>query len=86
MFEECTTLVELNIARSKLSVSEDSIVEVNNAYNKRRKEILSKPKAFSQVTLTPICIDELTTYVGIPYAGTSPKAGTIIMNEKGFLA
>lgn len=86
MFENCNTLVELNIARSKLTVSDESIVEVNNAYNKRRREILAKPKNYKQISLIPLQVSEPQMFVGIPYAGESPKAGYISLTEKGFLA
>ena len=58
MFSNCKTLNEMKIQRVELmnnAKSEDEIIEINNAFNARRKELTAvKPaqqKKFTQVTV-----------------------------------
>ena len=52
MFDNCNSLAELNAARISATSSDNAdIVSINNAYNKRRKEILAAKATF--VRLTP---------------------------------
>lgn len=85
MFENCNTLAELNAARISMTNSGAELIDVNNAYNKRRQEILSERANF--VKLTPIVVKarEVTRYCGIPLAGRTTEKGTIQFSAKGFL-
>lgn len=85
MFEQCKTLAELNAARIKETSNGTSLVEVNNAYNQRRQEILMVKKNY--VKLEPIHVKarEVNKYCGVPVAGRSNKAGCIELTKSGFL-
>ena len=54
MFDDCTSLAELNAARIKAVNSGKDLITVNNAYNKRRQEIMSQRNDFKK--LQPIFI------------------------------
>ncbi len=85
MFEECNTLSELNVARTKASLSGENTVQVNNAYNKRRQEILAVRKPY--VVLKPIhpIHKDVVKYCGVPVVGRSTNPGCIKLTPKGFL-
>lgn len=85
MFEDCKSLGELNAARIKLSSEGVPLVELNNAYNKRRQELLKSRKPYVELTKLIPAAFQPTQYSGVPVAGYSPKAGTIMLTEKGFL-
>lgn len=85
MFEECNNLAELNAARIKAANESTDLVALNNAYNKRRQEILSEKKNYVQLKPIPFKTREVLQYCGIPVAGRSPEPGTIVLTEKGFL-
>lgn len=85
MFENCSTLGELNAERIKLSSEGHPLVELNNAYNKRRQEILSSRKPYVELRKIVPAAFTPTQYSGIPVAGYNSKAGTITLTPKGFL-
>lgn len=84
MFENCTSLSELNAERIKLSSNVD-LVELNNAYNAARTKIINSRNHY--VKLTPIFpkLEPVTKYCGVPVVGRSTKEGFLMMTEKGFL-
>lgn len=84
MFDDCTTLQELNVRRIQLSQTND-ITEVNNAYNKRRVEILQSRVNFTKVNPVYVEIPTPIKYSGIPIAGRSDEVGTIKITKAGFL-
>lgn len=84
MFEACETLSQLNAERVRLSQTEN-IVEVNNAYNARRIEILSARLNFNKLTPVFVTIEEAVKYSGIPIAGRSSEVNTIELTPSGFL-
>ena len=85
MFKDCNTLAELNAKRIQATSEGTDLVEINNAYNARRCEILSKRKPF--VVLKPISVEprEVSQYCGVPVAGRSKEVGCISLTAKGFL-
>lgn len=84
MFENCTTLSQLNAERVRLSQSHD-IVEVNNAYNAKRTKILSSRVNYNKLTPVFVTVEPLIKYSGIPVAGRSTEPNTIKLTQKGFL-
>lgn len=84
MFENCNSLAELNAERIKLSAT-IPIVELNNAYNVRRQEILNSSTSFKRVTPITVLPGEIVTYAGVPIAGRSTIPGCIQLTEGGFL-
>lgn len=84
MFEHCTTLAELNAERIKLSKTVP-IVELNNAYNARRMEVLNSSSSFKRVSPIRVVADEAVRYAGIPIAGRSTTPGRITLTTGGFL-
>lgn len=84
MFENCTSLSELNAERIKLS-SSTNIVELNNAYNEARAKIINSRNHY--VKLNPILpkLEPVTKYCGVPVVGRSTEEGFIMLTEKGFL-
>lgn len=85
MFKDCNTLAELNAKRIQATSEGVDLIEVNNAYNTRRCEILSTRKPF--VVLKPIIVEPRTVqqYCGIPIVGRATEVGCISLTEKGFL-
>ena len=85
MFSDCNTLADLNARRIKLSTEGIDLIDINNAYNSRRQEILTSHKPF--VKLTPIIVkaEEVVKVVAIPVVGRSQTKGCIEMVENGFL-
>lgn len=94
MFSGCNNLTELNSTRSKL-ISEllpeqsdliEKTQEINNAYNARRKEILSaKATPYKQFESTRYPRQTRVQYSSVPILGVSSKPGTIEMTRQGFL-
>lgn len=84
MFKECNTLAELNAARIKAVSSGIDIMEVNNAYNARRFEILNQRKSFTMIQFKPVPNPEPVQYKTLPIAGLSPELGVLMYKEEGF--
>jgi hypothetical protein len=84
MFSHCNSLAELNAERIKLSATVP-IVELNNAYNQRRQEVLNASTSFKRVHPITVIPEPVTKYAGIPIAGRSPVPGCIKLTEGGFL-
>lgn len=84
MFSHCTTLGQLNAERTRLSMMMP-LIEVNNAYNARRLEILRARKNFLELTPVFVTVEEPVRYAGIPIAGRAQVPNTIILTQKGFL-
>lgn len=84
MFEDCNTLAELNAARI-VEVQTHPAIEVNNAYNARRVEILNARRNFTKITPVFVTIAEPVRYGGIPLGGRSDEVGVIKLTERGFL-
>lgn len=84
MFENCATLSQLNAERIQLGNSVD-LVTLNNAYNKRRQEIVASRK--NTIVLTPVVVKPraVQQYVGVPVIGKSTKPFTIELTSQGFL-
>ena len=83
MFETCNTIAELNAARVQASATND-LVEVNNAYNKRRQEIINSRPSFvrcKKLTGKPRPVQRCCY---IPVIGRSDTPNTIVLTEKGF--
>lgn len=84
MFEDCNTLAELNAART-LAAQNNPIVEVNNAYNARRIEILNARVTYRKVTPVFVTVADPVTYCGVPVAGRCAEANVIRLTQRGFL-
>lgn len=84
MFEQCNTLAELNAARIK-ALGTCTVIELNNAYNVRRAEILQSRSNYTRVNPVYVTIPERAKYCGIPFAGYSQEAGVIKLTQAGFL-
>lgn len=86
MFDNCNSLAELNAARISATSSDNAdIVSINNAYNKRRKEILAAKATFVRLTPQQITTKEPVNYCGIPVTGRSPIVGQITITNEGIL-
>ena len=84
MFEECTTLAQLNAARVQ-AIQSANQVEVNNAYNKRRAEIIATKTVYTQLTPIEAHKVEMPVMSCVPLIGRSKERGCIALTEKGFL-
>lgn len=84
MFEECTTLAQLNAARN-MAVDDGDIVAINNAYNKRRKEIIASHAVYVQLTPMTPSVKEPQLMSCVPIVGRSDELGCIKLTETGFL-
>lgn len=85
MFKECKTLAELNAKRIQATTQGIDLVEVNNAYNIRRQEILTARKPFVQVIPIVVKPKEAQQFCGVPVVGRTNKVGCIELTDKGFL-
>lgn len=84
MFEECKTLAQLNAARVQAVQTGDQVT-INNAYNKRRKEIIEAHATYVQLTPIEPRIEEMPVMSCVPLIGRSTERGCIVLTEKGFL-
>lgn len=86
MFENCTTLQELNAARIQLcSEPGADITAVNNAYNERRISVLNNTKAVvKKIKFRPIVFERGVKYCALPIAGTSDQLGVLQLRQNGF--
>lgn len=82
MFEDCTTLKDLNQARV-LAASQYPIVDVNNAYNEQRKKILSSRNNYVHLKFVDIPVVEQTPMAVLIYKGRSSKPGAIEIRSDG---
>lgn len=86
MFENCKTLFELGAARAcETEKGENSLVDINNAYNIARQRILTERKPFVPVLKSKVVPRPVRDYVGVPVIGYSTEPGTIQLTPKGFL-
>lgn len=85
MFETCNSLTELNAERIKLTSQGVPLIELNNAYNKKRQEILSKRKPFVELKKLIPAPYSPTQFSGVPVAGYSKVPGCIRITKQGFL-
>ena len=87
MFEKCTTLRELNAARVEEAAKGTNIVEVNNAYNARKKELMNSSVNYTRVETIPVNIETESQYLAsLVYKGPSTKPGTIEITPQGVYA
>lgn len=84
MFEECNTLAELNAARIKAVSSGADLMEANNAFNKRRSEIVNARKPYKVLTFitNPEPHEDITTFINV--IGRVDTPGTIKCTKEGF--
>lgn len=87
MFSKCNTLSELNAARVKACAEGTPIVEVNNAYNKRKQEILTTGYNYTRYSTVPVQIEKPGSYIStLLYKGKSSKPGVIQITKDGVYA
>lgn len=82
MFEDCTTLAELNQARVQ-AVKVHPVVEVNNAYNAQRKRILESRRNFTKVEFKELPKFEHLPIAVFNYRGPASKSGVIEIRQDG---
>lgn len=87
MFENCMSLKELNMARVQACAEGTPIVEVNNAYNQRKKELMASSVSFTRVNTVPVTINKPEGYIAtLVYRGQSTKPGVIEITKEGVYA
>lgn len=87
MFEECKTLTELNQARVQKCSEGVPIVEVNNAYNNRKKELLSSNISFKRINTVPVKVPVIEhCFARLVFAGESDIPGLIRITPEGVYA
>ncbi len=87
MFDNCTTLAELNASRIQAVQAGGNIVDINNAFNARRKDIINKESnngSYTKLKVIKVTPDETVNYCGVPVAGRSSKIGVIQFTPQGF--
>lgn len=83
MFDECTSLAELNAARTRAVQGGADVVAVNNAYNERRKEILASRVNYFKLKEMVIAAEPAQTTMGLPIRGSSGTPGVIKITMEG---
>lgn len=85
MFEECTTLLDLNKSRIDLVRSNpDKLMEINSQYQARRKQIVSAQPAYTRLKPMRPNIEDNPLIMAIPYAGAGTESLTLRYTQKGF--
>lgn len=83
MFENCTTLSQLNQERVSLVSVGVPLVQVNNAYNEAKKK-LTASTLYTKVTNSKIEVPDYgPLYASLLYKGASPKPGAIMVTKEG---
>ena len=81
MFKDCNSLAELNAERIQLLQKDGADpLEINNAYNARKLQILSASELTNRFTkVKPIILepDPVQEYCSIPFVGDPLKGGCI---------
>lgn len=85
MFESANSLQELNQARIKAVQSGIDRIQINIAYNAKKKELLSKQIPFKKIPIYRPTHVDVTPIIYLPFAGKSQKKNTIELTEGGFL-
>lgn len=86
MFSDCSTIQELNAKRISMLKSDISHIEINRAFNIKRREILESSKTFKRLTKMVPTPHQPVIYNGCYYKSASNKPNTIIFSEGGFYA
>lgn len=87
MFSNCNTLKELNIARVQKCSDGVPIVEVNNAYNARKKEIMAGNVHYTKVPYVKLPVNPSADYLAtLLYKGPSSDKGVIKITPEGVYA
>ncbi len=84
MFEDCNSLGELNAKRIQLAAT-GNLVDVNNAYNKRRQELVAARNQFKKISPIFVQPRPVQQIMGIPIAGRSKELNTTQLSAEGFL-
>ena len=87
MFESCTTITALNKERAELytsNTSNISITEINNAYNARKKEILSSVVCdYKELEVFTPVQKLFPNASSAMYKGKASSPNYIVINEEG---
>lgn len=87
MFAECTNLRDLNAARIKACSEGMPLVEVNNAYNERRKQLMSSSNRYTNIDTVKVEINMPDTpLASLMYLGEGRTPGLIEITQKGIYA
>lgn len=85
MFESVTSLQELNLARVNAVQAGVDRIQINSAYNLKKKELLSRQLPYKQIPITRPSYTEEELVIYIPYGGKSLKNNTLELTKQGFL-
>lgn len=86
MFENCNSLLELNLRRLELIRSmRYDLKEINASYMQARNNLSIVKKSYKKVTCHRPTLEEVVPYMGIPYVGEPPKELTVVITKEGFL-
>ncbi len=84
MFDDCTTLTEMTKLRVELlskATSDTEIMEINNAYNVKRKQLSAvTPKFEKRLTLVSVDTDVPIRKNYFVVKAVAPAANTLIIN------
>lgn len=84
MFETCNSLTDLNKMKIATIQGGADVVTVNNAYNKRRLELLKGSKThIAEIKKTIVKPKEVKLIAGIPIAGRSNEPNVIKVTRDG---
>lgn len=86
LFEQCESLSELNARRAQVaSNGEISVIVINNAYNRRRAELINTQQNYKKVTPIPLQIESRDPVSSLPLGGYSTKKNTISITSGGIM-
>lgn len=86
VFEQCNSLSELNARRVQIASSGTvSITEINNAYNRRRTELINTQQSYKKLSPVQLSFTEQVQASSLPLGGRSPKKNTIVISSGGIL-
>lgn len=85
MFENCSTLLDLNKARIEAVREDRSKLEIiNREYQDRRKQLVAATPKYVQLKPMRPQVENRQPIMGIPYAGASEKELTLTYTKRGF--
>ena len=86
MFDNCTTLLDLNKARlDAIRDDRDNLAEINKEYQRVRKLIVEAQPKYMKLKARRPNVTQNPLVVGIPYAGPCDEELTLKYTKKGFV-
>lgn len=83
MFENCTTIMELNQERTRLRSQGYSIMEINGAYNRARRNLMGRSSAYKQIDIQRYSPEQLPPYSPAAYLGNAKNSMTLRVEPNG---